>query len=226
MCEFRFEENNLKPENLQWQVIPSCSVKLSAEFVISAAGSSDCPSDGLAEVALVGRSNVGKSTLINALVGRRLARVSAAPGKTRLINFYRVRTNSVALYLADLPGYGYARGGAEARRAFDALMREYFSRARGPTTGSTAGPDHTLLLVDARHPGLASDRSARQWLEGRSLPTTVVATKVDKLTRAGRPRAYQQLEAALHAPVVPISAITGEGLKELWTLILAQRGHV
>ena len=200
-------------------------MNIAAEFVVSAAGSSDFPSDGLAEVALVGRSNVGKSTLINALVGRRLARVSAAPGKTRLINFYRVRTNGVALYLADLPGYGYARGGEATRRTFDALTREYFSRERGPTTRSTAGPDHTLLLVDARHPGLASDRSARQWLEELSLPTTVVATKIDKLTRAERPRVSRQLEAALHVPVVPTSAITGEGLKDLWTLILAQPNH-
>ena len=201
-------------------------MSIAAEFVVSAAGSRGCPTDGLPEVALVGRSNVGKSTLINALVGRRLARVSAAPGKTRLINFYRVRTNRVALYLADLPGYGYARGGEASRRMFDALTREYFSRERGPTTRSRQGPDHTLLLVDARHPGLAPDRSARQWLEALSLPTTVVATKIDKLTRAERPRAYRQLEAALHAPVVPTSAITGEGLKELWTLILAQPSHV
>lgn len=179
--------------------------------------------DGWSEVALVGRSNVGKSTLINALLGRRLARTSAAPGKTRLINFYRVRVNTVTLYLADLPGYGYARGGAASRRTFDALTREYFSRLRARRdTAKKAGHDRTLLLVDARHPGLASDLSARQWLEALTLPTTVVATKIDKLTRAERPRVHRTLEAALYAPVVPTSAVTGEGLKELWTLIFAQ----
>jgi GTP-binding protein len=197
-------------------------LKISADFVVSAAGASDFPTDGLSEVAVVGRSNVGKSTLINALLGRRLARTSAAPGKTRLINFYRVRVNTVTLYLADLPGYGYARGGAAARRTFDALTRDYFSRMRvRRDTATNAGHDRTLLLVDARHSGLASDLSARQWLEELSLPTTVVATKIDKLTRAERPRVHRTLEAALYAPVVPTSAVTGEGLKELWTLILA-----
>ena len=200
----------------------SRSVKISAEFVVSAAGARDFPTDGLSDVALVGRSNVGKSTLINALLGQRLARTSAAPGKTRLINFYRVRVNTVTLYLADLPGYGYTRGGAAVRREFDALTREYFSHMRAHRDMANAGHDRTLLLVDARHAGLASDLFARQWLEALSLPTTVVATKMDKLTRAERPRVQRKLEAALYAPVVPTSAVTGEGLKELWTLILAQ----
>ena len=193
---------------------------VAAEFVVSAGASSDFPRDGLPEVALVGRSNVGKSTLLNALVRRRLARTSADPGKTRLVNFYRVRTTGTALYLADLPGYGYAGGGAAARRTFGALTGEYFLRP--PARGAGGGPMHALLLVDARHVGLASDRSARTWLDELRIPTTVVATKIDKLTRAERPRAYAAVKAALEAPVVPVSAVTGEGLKELWTLILAQ----
>src|SRR5918992_6289892 len=87
-------------------------MKIVAEFVTSAAGHDDFPRDGLAEVALVGRSNVGKSSLINALVRQTVARTSAAPGKTRLANFYRVKRGAApALYLVDLPGYGYARGG-------------------------------------------------------------------------------------------------------------------
>ena len=202
-------------------------MNIAAEFVVSAAGSSDFPRDGFSEVALVGRSNVGKSTLTNALVGRRLARTSAAPGKTRLINFYRIRANGITRYLIDLPGYGYARGRrAAARRAFDALSQEYFSRMRTRRAASDVGRgDRVLLLVDARHPGLASDVSARRWLEELSVPTTIVATKIDKLTRAERPRVYRTLEAALHAPVVPISAVTGEGLKDLWTLILAPPSH-
>lgn len=191
---------------------------IAAEFIISAAGTRDFPDDGVAEIALVGRSNVGKSTLINALVGCRLARTSAAPGKTRLINFYRVRAGTRTLYLADVPGYGYTSGGRAAHRSFDALTREYFSRTQ---QGSLQGPAQVLLLVDARHPGLGSDASARQWLEELSLPTTVVAAKIDKLTRAERPRVCRELQAALHAPVVPVSAVTGEGLKELWKQILA-----
>ena len=90
-------------------------MKIDAEFVTSAAGAGDFPRDRLPEVALVGRSNVGKSSLINALVRQPVARTSAAPGKTRLANFYRVqRGSSPPLYLVDLPGYGYARGGREA----------------------------------------------------------------------------------------------------------------
>ena len=193
-------------------------MKIAAEFVVSAAASRDFPRDGLAEIALAGRSNVGKSTLINALVGRRLARTSAAPGKTRLINFYRVRTGALAFYVVDLPGYGYARGGQAAQRAFHVLTREYFSTR--PSRDGRTGPNQTLLLVDARHPDLASDRSAWQWFQDLSVPITVVAAKIDKLTRAERPRAYAVMQAAWQSPIVPVSAVTGEGMKELWTLIL------
>jgi GTP-binding protein len=208
---------------------------IAAEFVVSAASSRDFPRDGLAEIAFAGRSNVGKSTLINALVGRRLARTSAAPGKTRLINFYRVRTGALAFYVVDLPGYGYARGGAAAQRAFQALTREYFGNAdfadlNANLTDQNADPDNrvvvrtrpiqALLLADARHPGLPSDRSAWQWFQDLSVPITVVVTKIDKLTRAERPRAYAEMQAAWQSPIVPVSAATGEGMKELWTLIL------
>jgi GTP-binding protein len=105
-------------------------VNISAEFVTSAAGAEGFPRDRLGEVALVGRSNVGKSSLINALVRQKLARTSAAPGKTRLANFYRVQRGAApALYLVDLPGYGYARGGDAAAREFNRLTEAYFARA-------------------------------------------------------------------------------------------------
>jgi len=160
---------------------------------------------------MVGRSNVGKSSLINALVRQRVARTSAAPGKTRLANVYRVARGSLApLYLVDLPGYGYARGGVASAREFQELTRAYFGRA-----GMTAA----LLLVDARHPGLATDIEAWHWLQSAVEYGGVVATKIDKLSRGDRIRALRELQSVFVDPVLPVSAVTGEGLDELWTLI-------
>ena len=188
-------------------------MQISAEFVTSAAGAGDFPRDRLAEVALVGRSNVGKSSLINALVRRKVARTSAAPGKTRLANFYRVQRGSApALYLVDLPGYGYARGGDASAAEFNRLTEAYFSRASGRTIA-------VLLLVDARHPGLASDLDAWEWLKSQPCARGVVGTKVDKLTRAERARHARELESLFDVPVPLVSAQTGEGLEELWKLI-------
>jgi GTP-binding protein len=131
-------------------------VKIDAEFVTSAASAADFPADGRSEVALVGRSNVGKSSLINALTRRRVARTSAAPGKTRLANIYSVARGSAgALYLVDLPGYGYARGGAESAQEFADLTRAYFGReepdGRERWVGKLAPASvAALLLVDCR----------------------------------------------------------------------------
>jgi GTP-binding protein len=159
---------------------------------------------------MVGRSNVGKSSLINALVRARVARASAAPGKTRLANIYRVtRGGAAPFHLVDLPGYGYARGGRESALEFEALTRAYFAR------GATAG----LLLVDSRHPGLASDRAAWQWLRGTVGGAAIVSTKIDKLARGERIRAVRTLESVFEEPVLPVSAVTGEGLDDLWKLI-------
>ncbi len=163
-------------------------------------------------MALVGRSNVGKSSLINALVKRNVARTSAAPGKTRLANFYRVQRGSARpLYLVDLPGYGYARGGDASAAEFNRLTEAYFSREQQDVA--------VLLLVDARHPGLASDLDAWDWLKSRPCARAVVATKADKLTRAERTRHGQELESLFDVPVPLISAQTGEGLEELWKVI-------
>ena len=186
-------------------------MQISAEFVTSAAGAGDFPRDRLAEVALVGRSNVGKSSLINALVKQQVARTSAAPGKTRLANFYRVTRGSRALYLVDLPGYGYARGGDAAAREFNRLTEAYFSRDRLDVK--------VLLLVDARHPGLASDLDAWAWLNSQPCARGIVATKADKLTRAERTRHGRELESLFDVPVPLVSAQTGEGLEELWKVI-------
>lgn len=186
-------------------------MQISSEFVTSAADARGFPRDRLAEVALIGRSNVGKSSLINALVRRQVARTSAAPGKTRLANFYRVRRGAPpAFYLVDLPGYGYARGGDPAAQEFNRLTEAYF--ARDVAIG-------VLLLVDARHPGLESDLDAWAWLETQPCARAVVGTKADKLTRAERARHTRKLESVFAIPVPLVSAQTGEGLDELWKLI-------
>lgn len=193
--------------------------KTSAVFVTSAADASGFPREDLPELAMVGRSNVGKSSLINALTRQKLARTSAAPGKTRLANFYRVTRPGLAFHLVDLPGYGYARGGAPAAREFDALALAYFERRRQPAGPGPRTAGAALLLVDSRHPDLAPDRQAWAWLESLERPRRIVATKVDKLTQAERRRHMTELERNYRGPVLPVSAATGEGLNELWTLI-------
>jgi GTP-binding protein len=188
-------------------------LKIEAEFVTSAAGAGDFPRDRLPEVALVGRSNIGKSSLINALVRKPVARTSAAPGKTRLANFYRVqRGTSPPLYLVDLPGYGYARGGDTAAREFNRLAEAYFARA-------VEQPIGIVLLVDSRHPGLESDLDAWAWARSLPCPGVVIGTKVDKLTRAQRTRHARELESLFQLPVPLVSAMDGEGLDALWKKI-------
>lgn len=211
-------------------------MKIEVAFVKSAAAAADFPADRLPEVALVGRSNVGKSSLINALVRQIVARTSAAPGKTQLANIYRVaRGMADPLYLVDLPGYGYARGGSGTAREFEALTHGYFERIRlkADTTPNTdrgtrgirrgpLQPDRdiaALLLVDSRHPGLESDVRAWRWLKDTGLEAAIVATKIDKLARGRRIRAMGELESAFDDPVLPCSAVTGEGLDKLWKLI-------
>jgi GTP-binding protein len=170
---------------------------------------------------VAGRSNVGKSSLINALVRQRLARTSAAPGKTRLANIYRVaRGAGSPFYLVDLPGYGFAR--APRRQSRGSLSQ---STAGGPgefdelARAVTDRHPGILLLVDSRHPGLDNDREAWAWLK-RAVPSTaVVATKIDKLARGERIRALRELESVFEGSVLPVSAVTGEGLDELWKLI-------
>jgi GTP-binding protein len=190
---------------------------LRAEFVTSAVDTQGFPKERLPELAFVGRSNVGKSSLINALVRQKIARTSAAPGKTRLANFYRVTPDGVKdlpFFLVDLPGYGYARGGEASKREFEAIASQYFG------AGHVRGVMH---LVDSRHPGLDADRHAAGWLRRLDVPCLVVATKLDKLTRSERVNNLKELERLHEGPVLGVSVQTGEGLKELWKTIDALR---
>ena len=197
---------------------------------------------------MTGRSNVGKSTLLNALCRSKVARTSAAPGKTRLANIYRVRVEGGGpgkwgLYLVDLPGYGYARGGADAATELKAVAEAYFAGGRRlsnrepanrPSTklGAALSPSKgrepaALLLVDSRHPGLDSDIQAAHWLTAMHVDFRVVATKIDKLSRTERARNLKALELTFGMAALPVSAASGEGMDILWKTIasLARTGH-
>jgi len=185
------------------------SPKVNASFVLSAASARDFPESGFAEIAFVGRSNVGKSSLINALVGQTIARTSAAPGKTRLANYYLVGDD---LYFVDLPGYGYARGGPDVAREFQALTREYFT-IEAPSRRRIAG---ILHLIDTRHTDLPQDEAAHRWILQTGIPIAVVATKTDKMNRAERTRHLEALGSAYDTIVLPVSVLDGTGMVEIW----------
>jgi GTP-binding protein len=194
---------------------------VAAEFVTSAASAADLLQTPLPELAFAGRSNVGKSSLINALAGRTLARTSAAPGKTRLANYYRLQPDRIrAFHLVDLPGYGYARG-AKDGRAFESLAREYFFGGPGGVwmRPAIAG---VVLLVDARHPGLDADLEAHAWFAAQGCAVRLVATKADKLSRAERQRAGSAMVEAFGRDALMTSAPSGEGMDELWAWIAQQ----
>jgi GTP-binding protein len=199
---------------------------LDARFVTSATGAEGIPHDGIPHVAFVGRSNVGKSSLLNALAGRAIARTSAAAGKTRLANLYKVGLDGGpagpgqpggagqwSVYFADLPGYGYARGGRDSVAELRGIAEAYFSAMAGVRISLV------LHLVDARHPGLASDLDAATWLQALPIERAAIATKIDKLSRAERVKNLRELERQLGMAALPLSAASGEGLDDLWTLI-------
>jgi GTP-binding protein len=189
------------------------AVRHDARFVLSAAAADQLPSDALPHVALVGRSNVGKSTLINALAKQSLARTSQKPGKTRLLNVYRLEHAALRLFLIDLPGYGYA-GRRDGGTEFDAMVGGYFEARRASAVRTLA-----LLAVDGRHPGLNVDMASWDWLGGAGVERAVVVTKLDKLTSAERAANLREFSKLFDAPVAAVSAERGEGIDTLWTLI-------
>jgi GTP-binding protein len=183
-----------------------------AKFVLSAASAPDFPKTGLPEIAMVGRSNVGKSTLINALLKQKIARTSAAPGKTRLVNYYLIEEK---FYLVDLPGYGYARGGPASAETFEVLTQQYFDPDVQP--GRRIGG--VLHLIDGRHPDLDADWAAHRWLVRTEAAVAVVATKMDKLNRGERVQNLKMLSESYDTTILPVSAPEQIGLDDVWKMI-------
>lgn len=178
----------------------------------SAASPNQFPKDGLPEVAFLGRSNVGKSSLLNALAGvRNLARVSSTPGRTRLVNFFRVGDD---LYLADLPGYGYAKVAEAERLGWERLVASYLVDRDALAL--------CVFLVDARREPSDGDETLRTFLDHHGLAYVVAATKADKLGRAElktRRRALDDGIGRNARAVIACSAFTGAGIGELWRAV-------
>jgi len=186
-----------------------------AERVASAAAAEGFPRAGLPEVALLGRSNVGKSSLLNRLAGRqRLAFASSKPGTTRLLHFYRIERPGRVLLLVDVPGYGWARVARSERDAWRALVEGYLGD-RPPLRAC-------LLLQDLRRDVTDDELELIDWLAERGVPVLVVLTKCDKLAASPRRARIAALTTAYGLPanrVIPTSARTGEGLPTLWHAI-------
>lgn len=183
-----------------------------ARFVVSAGLGSEFPEPRSSEIAIVGKSNVGKSSLINSLCGRnKLAKTSATPGKTRLINFFLINEE---FYLVDLPGYGYASAPKSEQEKWGRLMEGYLSSGR---------VKHIYMLIDIRHEPTVHDKQMFGYIVYYGIPYTLIATKADKLAKSKRRQAACAAAKALGAPpyAVAYSSETGDGREELLARIEA-----
>ena len=184
------------------------------EFIRSAAAPKDFLRDGLPQLAFAGRSNVGKSSVINRLVNRKnFARVGASPGKTSQINYFRLDGGA---YLVDLPGYGYARVSKAERDRWGRLMESYFASGL-----ITLG----VMIVDARHKPTADDVTMANWFYDAECPVIVVANKLDKLKKSEIEPNLQRIRETLglreEDALAPFSAERGDGKEQLRALLLA-----
>lgn len=181
---------------------------MKAEFVVSSAKQAAFPADRLPEVAFLGRSNVGKSSLINALTGRKgLAFTSSTPGRTQTINFYRV---DGALHFVDLPGYGYARAPQQFVLEWKKLIEQYLENRETLKL--------SCLVLDARRGWMDKDLDLKRWLECHGRPYLVIATKTDKLNQSEQEHGMRAIRREGVEPL-PFSAASGRGVREIWQAI-------
>ncbi|UYZ12454.1 MULTISPECIES: ribosome biogenesis GTP-binding protein YihA/YsxC [Brevibacillus] len=186
----------------------------SAEFVVSAVGPKQYPTDGLPEIALVGRSNVGKSSLLNKMMNRKgLARTSSKPGKTQTLNYFRVNN---MLYFVDFPGYGYAKVAKSLKQQWGKMIENYLKQRQELR--------FVIQLVDIRHAPSKDDVAMYDWCKEIGIPTVVVATKGDKIAR-GRWLQHtkvirEQLQLRGDDALIIFSSETGQGRDELWGEII------
>ncbi|MDX8046586.1 ribosome biogenesis GTP-binding protein YihA/YsxC [Gracilibacillus sp. S3-1-1] len=184
-----------------------------AEIVISAVSEKQYPADRKPEIALAGRSNVGKSSFINKIINRKnLARTSSKPGKTQTLNFYNIND---LLYFVDVPGYGYARVSKKEREKWGKMMEEYFSLRDTLRL--------TVLIVDIRHEPTEDDRMMYDFLKYYEIPVLVIATKLDKIAKNKRSahikRVVETLDLDQSDSVIPFSAETSEGKEDVWSYL-------
>jgi len=181
---------------------------LASEFILSAGSANQFPRDGLPEVAFLGRSNVGKSSLLNSLTGQKgLAITSNTPGRTQTINFYRV---DGSFYFVDLPGYGYARAPLRVTLEWKKLIEQYLE------TRETLSL--SCLVLDSRRGWMEHDLLLKRWLEDRGSPYLVVSTKIDKLNQSEQEHGLRKIRQEGVEPL-PFSAANGRGAREIWQAI-------
>ncbi|MDE7310081.1 MAG: ribosome biogenesis GTP-binding protein YihA/YsxC [Eubacterium sp.] len=171
---------------------------------------SKIPDNALAEIAFAGKSNVGKSSLINALMNRKaLARTSSQPGKTQTINFYNIND---AMYLVDLPGYGFAKAPQSERVKWGKMIENYLHKSRQLKA--------VFLLVDIRHKPSANDKTMYEWIVYQGFRPIIIATKLDKLKRSQVQKSIQEVREGLGLKgedlLIPFSAVTKQGRDEIW----------
>jgi len=207
--EFDTPLHKLKPSQPLNEIAPRV---FSADFVIGATSLKDLPDDKLPQIAFLGRSNVGKSSILAALMGKRgLVKVSASPGKTRELNFFRVND---AFYFVDLPGIGYAKVSISKREEMGEMIRTYVERS--------AQLRGIVYLVDMRHAGTPLDIETVEVLRGLGKPVLLVANKRDKLTHGDAVQASRTIQKrfGLDEPPLAVSALTRDGFEPLWENIL------